>query len=115
MTIGDRIRKRREELHLTQSELAKRMGYSDKSAVCKAETCGDNIQTRKIEKFANALGVSISYLMGWEEPKADTKNAAELLHKHPELFSDAFIMKYADMSEALKAQVRQYADFITKE
>ena len=64
MTVGNRIKQRRLELGLTQTELAERMGYSGKSSVCAAETGGDNITTTKVRKFAKALGVSFRYLMG---------------------------------------------------
>lgn len=65
MTVGERIRKRRIELNLSQEELAKRMGYSGKSSICKAETWGNEITTMKVKKFADALDVSFEYLMGY--------------------------------------------------
>lgn len=74
MKVGERIKARRIELGLTQEELAKRMGYSDKSAVCKAETSGDNITTSKINKFALHLNCSFDYLMGWESSTQETSN-----------------------------------------
>ena len=67
MTVGDRIRKRRQELGLTQEELAERLGYKGRTSVCVVETGGDNVTTTKVQKFASALGVSPSYLMGWED------------------------------------------------
>lgn len=73
MSVGERIRNKRIELGLTQEELALRMGYSGKSSVCKAETYGDSVTTAKIQKFADALGVSFSYLMGWDEEPIELK------------------------------------------
>lgn len=67
MTVGQRIKETRESLGLSQDDLALKMGYSGRSSVCKAETYGDNITTSKVQKFADALGVSFSYLMGWED------------------------------------------------
>lgn len=67
MTVGKRIKLIREEQGLTQEELAKKMGYSWKSSVSEAEKCGDNITTTKVKKFADALGVSFKYLMGYED------------------------------------------------
>ena len=67
MTVGQRIKQRRMELGMTQSELAEKMGYKGKTSVCAAETKGDNITTTKITKYAKALGVSIKYLMGYED------------------------------------------------
>lgn len=67
MTVGERIKIRRCELGLSQADLAKKMGYSDKTAVSKAETTGDNITTTKVMKFAKALDCSFDFLMGWED------------------------------------------------
>jgi transcriptional regulator with XRE-family HTH domain len=75
MTVGSRIKQRRLEMGLTQSELAEKMGYSGKTSVCMAEKGGDNITTTKVKKFAEALGVSFRYLMGLDEQIADTINA----------------------------------------
>ena len=77
MTVGDRIRKRRIELDLSQEELAKRMGYSGKSTICKAETWGNEITTTKVKKFADALNVSFEYLMGWDAKEQLTQAYAQ--------------------------------------
>ena len=52
---------------MTQEELAAKMGYKGKSSVCAAETGGDNVTTTKVKKYAQALGVTAEYLMGWDE------------------------------------------------
>lgn len=65
--IGERIKLKRIENGLTQLELAKRMGYTSKAAICKVETGEDNITTDRIDKFAKALNCSPSYLMGWDD------------------------------------------------
>ncbi len=72
--IGERIKNRREELELSQTELAHRMGYSGKSAVSRAETSGDNVGTTRVCKFAHALKCSPSDLMGWTKEKAEENN-----------------------------------------
>ena len=67
MTIGDRIRMRREELGLTQKELAERLGYKTKSSITKIEAGDSNLPITKVAKIAKALEVTESYLMGWED------------------------------------------------
>lgn len=67
MTVGDRIRLRREALGLTQDELAKRIGFKDKSSVAKVEARGDSINTKNVSRFASALATTPAYLMGWVE------------------------------------------------
>ena len=82
MTVGERIKKRRIELGLTQDELAERMGYKGKSSVSVAETKGDNVTTTKVKKFAKALDVSYNYLIGdydEDENYADTERLSKAL------------------------------------
>lgn len=67
MDIGDRIKKRREELGMSQEELAKKVGYKSRSSVNKIEIDGRGLPQNKIVIFAKALDTTPSYLMGWEE------------------------------------------------
>ena len=66
MNIGDRIKKRREELGLSQEELAKKVGYKSRSSVNKIEIDGRGLPQNKIVIFAKALETTPAYLMGWE-------------------------------------------------
>lgn len=68
MTVADRIKERREELHMSQTDLAKKCGYSDRTSISKIETSGNDITMKKIERVAKALNVTTAYLMGWETP-----------------------------------------------
>ena len=45
MTLGDRIRLRREELRMSQEELATRLGYKSRSTIAKIES-GENDLTQ---------------------------------------------------------------------
>ena len=67
MEIGERIRLRRNELGLTQTELAQRMGLTSKTTICKAETKDFNPTMDRIKEFAKALETTPSYLMGWSD------------------------------------------------
>ena len=67
MTIADRIKQKRLEKDLSQTELALRAGYNNKTAISKLEHSGDNISMKQINKIASALGISPAYLMGWED------------------------------------------------
>lgn len=68
MTIGERIRKRREELGYTQDELAKKLGYKSRSSVNKVEMARE-IPMKKVKLYADVLDMTVPSLMGWEEPK----------------------------------------------
>lgn len=67
MDIGERIKRRREQLGLSQSELARMVGYTSRSTINKIEKDGRGISQNKIVDIARALKVTPSYLMGWEE------------------------------------------------
>ena len=77
MNIGYRIRKRREELGLSQEELANRLGYKSRSTINKIEAGVNDIVQSKIIAFAEALNTTPAYLMGWEE-NADVKPETNL-------------------------------------
>lgn len=67
--IYNRIRSRRIELGLTVEELAKRMGYKDKSSISKIENGKADIPQSKVVAFARALNTTTAYLMGIDEAK----------------------------------------------
>lgn len=54
-----------------QTDLARKVGYSDKSMIAKIEAGKVDLPQTKIRAFAKVFGVTESYLMGWydEEPK----------------------------------------------
>lgn len=74
MHIGERIKKRRNELEWSQRELARRMGYTNNSTITKIEQGKVDVYQGKIEQFAEVLGVSIAYLMGWIDEGESAKN-----------------------------------------
>ena len=65
--IGERIRKRREELGMSQEELAELMGYKNRSTIAKIESGANDVVQKNIVKFADVLNTSIPYLMEWDE------------------------------------------------
>ena len=67
MELYNRIRQRREELHMTQDELAQAMGYKSRSSINKIELGKSDIPQSKIKSFAEALKTTPEYLMGLEE------------------------------------------------
>lgn len=67
MTIGDRIKSRREQLHMSQEELAVKIGYKSRSSVNKIELNQYNLKQSKIKLIADALETTPAYIMGWED------------------------------------------------
>lgn len=66
-TIGERIRKKRESLQMSQDELAKKLGYKSRSSINKIEIDGRSVPMGKIKDIAQALNTTPAYIMGWEE------------------------------------------------
>ena len=89
MELYQRIRKRREELGLSQEELAQKMGYKSRSSINKIEMGENDIPQSKIVQFARALNTTPAYLMGWEDnPDQKEKSPAEaedLVNGDPDL------------------------------
>ena len=74
--IGENIRRRREELGLTQEELAARLGYKSKSSINKIELGINDQPQKKIMHFAMALNTTPGLLMGWVTEETNRKNDA---------------------------------------
>ena len=73
MTVGERIKNARQEKGISQTELAERLGYKSRSSINKIEVEGRDIPRSMIVKFAQALGVTPAYLMGWENESDNTE------------------------------------------
>ena len=77
------IRKRREELGLSQLELAELTGYTSKTSISKIESGSIDLPQSKIKAFADALHTTPSKLMGWNE--SDTTVIPEGFEPMPEM------------------------------
>jgi len=64
--LSSRIRQRREQLGLSQEELAARMGYRSKSSITKLEKGINDLPRAKLEELAAALETTPAWLMGLE-------------------------------------------------
>lgn len=103
MNIGGRIKARRNEMGLSQRELAARLGYNDHTTLTRIEAGKVELSQSKVVKFAKVLGVTPGYLMGWEQsPEEAGALAAEVL-KDPRLFN--VVNNYRVLSDADRATV----------
>lgn len=83
MTKGKRIKTLRDELNISQTELAKRVGISKQTLYKYENDIVTNIPSDKLEEIADCLGVAPSYVMGWddvliEKEQRDTEQAIKL-------------------------------------
>ena len=65
-TLGDRVKKERIRLGMTQEELAKKAGYSSRTSINKIEN-GRPASLKVVQKLAKALNVSEWYLLGSDD------------------------------------------------
>lgn len=80
ITIGSRIKSRRQELKMSQRELASRMGYTDHTTITRIEAGKVDPPQSRIAQFAKALGTTPGHLMGWDaEPEDLGAMAARVL------------------------------------
>lgn len=67
MSIGDKIRQRREAIGMSQAELASKLGYTSRSSINKIEKDINDIPQLKIIAFAEALETTPAFLMDWKD------------------------------------------------
>lgn len=101
MTVGERIKWVRENKGMSQEELAKKMGYKDRSSVTRIEKgSDDNIYMDTIQKVADILECSPLYLMGWENYQDNLNKQIERFEKY-----DQFISLYEQLPKNYQALV----------
>lgn len=76
------IKNRRLELGLTQTELAQKMGYADKSMIAKIEKGLVDLPQSKIMAFARVLEIKPGLLFGWNETQ-ELQNAQGVTNIYP--------------------------------
>ena len=115
-TIGERIKLRREELGLSQDELAKKLGYKTRSSITKIEKQANGLPQNKIAAIAKALNTSPAYIMGWEaDPEEETSKKTNpavdfaLLHDDDVM---ALIECKSSLSPESWKSLMQFAEFL---
>lgn len=103
MTVGDRIRKQREKLGISQTDLAKNVKIS-KQTLYKYETnIITNVPSNTVQNIAEVLNVSPAYLMGWVEDNLTEENA-DLI---PNILSDSALIEHIKKLMKLNKEHRQ--------
>lgn len=108
-SIGERIKKRREELNMTQAELAHILGYKSPASITKMELGERGLPQKKIKQIAEALHTTPEYIMGWEEKPKEKEQTGldareeihERLHKAIQLFAGKIELDKSKIYEAI--------------
>ena len=113
MTLYERIRQLRIDAGMSQDDLAKAMGYRDRSMITKIESGKVDISQKKILAFARVLNTTPGYLMGLaEEPDSvqdqpKTDDIRLLIRGLNRLSPD----QVSQAINVMKAMFNQYADY----
>ena len=78
MTIYERIRQLRISQGMSQFDLAKKVGYEGRSAISKVEAGDRDISQSMIQKYAEALNVSPTFLLYGEEERHKSQKTKKL-------------------------------------
>ena len=100
MNTADIIKKRREELGMSQEELAEKLGYKSRSSINKIELGLSGIPFSKIDLFAKALQVKREYLMGWSKEEEKDIEKVKTVARNEKIFA-----KFDKLSEKKKKLV----------
>jgi transcriptional regulator with XRE-family HTH domain len=103
MTIGARIKARRQELKMSQREMAARLGYTDHTTLTRIEAGKIDLPQSRIVKIAEVLGVTPGYIMGWEQEPEDMGALAANMLKDPRLLR--LVKNYSALDDADRAIV----------
>lgn len=85
MSIGKRIKERREELGMTQAELAKRIGTTYQAISKYENDIIGTIPTKKLKQIADVLDCDPVYLLGMESQFSPSSEIRDELKDNPEL------------------------------
>lgn len=107
--IGIRIKNRREELHLTQDELAFRLGYASRSSVAKVENSVE-ITMKKAKKYAKALNTTIPELMGWKDETVIETATLDVALTNMDIKIKEYSLKLAELPKEKQELVMQMID-----
>lgn len=96
--LGGKIRYRRQQLNISQQELAEAVGYTSKGMISNIEAGRVNIPMDKLVLIAHCLAVKPSYLLSDEQASMDMK----------------LYEKISDLSDEEQKQVLAYINIIRR-
>lgn len=116
--IGARIKLRREEVGLTQDELARNLGYKSRSSINKIELGKQNIKQSALVKIALALNVTPGYILG-DKPKDNTSQEPTKYDTDRPYIplsesESALLDLYRSMNEEGREKLLDYADDLVR-
>lgn len=102
-----RIYLRREELHISQRQLAEMLGYSTRTYVSRVELGTLPLAKERLQKWADALKTSVAYLLHEQEDAASVAVSSDPL-------LDMLISNYDQMNADEKKILFDFSNLILK-
>jgi transcriptional regulator with XRE-family HTH domain len=97
LKLYENIKTYRKAAKLTQEDLAKRTGYTDRSSIARIEKGEIDLPQSKIKQFAEALGTTPGQLLGWDAEPEDLGGLAAEVLMDPDLLK--LVQNYLSMGE----------------
>lgn len=108
LQLYENIKKYRKAAKMTQQELARLTGYTDRSTIARIEKGEIDLPQSKIKQFAQALGTTPGHLMGWDAEPEDLGAMAAKVLADPNLLQ--LVQTYQALSDADRYALRLMAD-----
>ena len=102
-----RISLRREELHISQRQLAEMLGYSTRTYISRVELGNLPLAKERLPKWADALKTSVAYLLHEQEDAASVTVSSDPL-------LDMLISNYDQMNADEKKILFDFSNLILK-
>jgi transcriptional regulator with XRE-family HTH domain len=102
-----RISLRREELHISQRQLAEMLGYSTRTYISRVELGSLPLAKERLPKWADALKTSVAYLLHEQEDAASVTVSSDPL-------LDMLISNYDQMNADEKKMLFDFSNLILK-
>ncbi len=113
MKLYENIRNLRKENKWSQDELAKKMGYTDRSMIAKIEAGNVDLAESKIMAFAKVFDIDPQILMGWNDqpaaPASDPVAPVQLRSDESELLD-----KYNMLNDLGRNKAYDYVSDLTE-
>lgn len=113
MTVGERIREKREALGMSQTALADKISVSKQTLYKYEKGIITNIPSNVIEAIADTLGTTPDKLMGWKKPGNEEMELLATVAGNPQLLD--CLKKMISMSSDQQNKVYGYIDAIYSE
>jgi transcriptional regulator with XRE-family HTH domain len=104
LQLHENIKTLRLAAKMTQEELARRTGYTDRSSITRIEKGEIDLPQSKIVQFAEALGTTPGHLMGWNAGPEDLGALAAQVLMDPAVLT--MLQEYKGLSDTDQYMVR---------